>query len=218
MSNIPISRADRPGGVERLAWAHQRGTNPAKGQVPEDSITKVDQCTRVDQQIDVLLSTCHLLGPHWAQARVHRRNASAKRAAGIRVSQRVAIESVDLPLTQASLMGSTLLVIVNLPLVRCPLLAIAWYCLALPDEAPGSRPLPILSNPDPGTQSAKPSKDLLNVRKPLNGFFQAPCLRGDGGICPPWPAASGPGNPRMRVLQDPTQAIQTLAHLWPDSV
>ena len=30
--------------------------------------------------------------------------------------------------------------------------------------------------------------------------------------------ASGPGNPRMRVLQDPTQAIQTLARLSPDSV
>ncbi len=29
---------------------------------------------------------------------------------------------------------------------------------------------------------------------------------------------AGEGNPRMRALQAPTAAIQTLARLWPDSV
>jgi hypothetical protein len=33
-----------------------------------------------------------------------------------------------------------------------------------------------------------------------------------------WGALGGTGVPRMRVLQDPAAAIQTLARLWPDSV
>ena len=59
--------------------------------------------------------------------------------------------------------------------------------------------------------------------------------RGDGRICPPWTLAKvpsffsttsgegsgqeiGPGNRRMRVLQDPTRAKKNLARLSPDSV
>jgi len=64
----------------------------------------------------------------------------------------------------------------------------------------------------------------------------ASCSGGDGGICPPWlsesefnpsqggcssellAAAGGPGNPRMRVLQDPAGGRRTLARLSPESV
>jgi len=70
---------------------------------------------------------------------------------------------------------------------------------------------------------------------PSTPSFDAPYSGGDGGICPPWlsesefnpsqggcssellAAAGGPGNPRMGVLQDPTQANTTLTRLLPDS-
>ena len=80
------------------------------------------------------------------------------------------------------------------------------------------------------------SSPIVAETRCLGGIGFRVLSGGDDGTCPPWlplmdctpsgrgslgalpSSVGGPGNPRMRVLQDPTQAIQTLARLWPDPV
>jgi hypothetical protein len=83
------------------------------------------------------------------------------------------------PSADARAVSYFFLVILHFPLVCCLLPGIVWYRL-MEIEVP--RPLTVLGNQDPCTESTKRSKGLPAFRRHLNGFFEDPCLRGDGGI------------------------------------